>query len=121
MRQLLDEAHAKIEEIKSWLQKVADEIQSSGKGDAGWWQFARNVSPGLQEFLEAVSFLHYIEAKELISPGQLRERLADEAGKSVLNVPAEDYVLGISDLSGELMRYATNCKRARETAAVLLR
>lgn len=110
MQQLLDEAHAKIDEIKSWLAKVSEEIQSSGKGDAGWWQFARNVSPGLQEFLEAVSFLHYIEAKELISPEQLRERLADDAGHPVLTVPAEDYVLGISDLSGELMRYATNCE-----------
>jgi predicted translin family RNA/ssDNA-binding protein len=32
--------------------------------------------------------------------------------QQLFRLPAEEYALGISDLTGELMRYATNCESA---------
>lgn len=40
---LLAEAQVKLDEIKGWLQKVADEIESTGNGEAAYWQYQRNM------------------------------------------------------------------------------
>ena len=47
----------------------------------------------LQEYVEALAYYHFIKYKKLIS-------------KSALKVDAEAYLLGLADLSGELVRRA---------------
>ncbi|KAI9825822.1 MAG: hypothetical protein M1832_000762 [Thelocarpon impressellum] len=65
------------------------------------WRYQRQVSGGVQELIEAVSFEHYLSSQTLISP--------EEAAKLMpagLGLTEDDYVLGLFDLVGELMRFA---------------
>jgi len=59
----------------------------------------------LEEFVEAVTFLHYLRHQKLMTPAEAQETL------SVLSVniqlAAADYVFGVFDLTGEMMRFAT--------------
>lgn len=65
------------------------------------WRYQRQISGGIQEFMEAISFEHYLLIQKLITP--------EEASKSLptgIDLTGDDYVLGIFDLVGELMRFA---------------
>lgn len=64
-------------------------------------RYQRNLSPAIQEFIEAVSFAHYLQHQELISIGEIRSKLP--AG---ILVTDEDYAMGLFDLTGEIMRFA---------------
>nr|GAT49721.1 translin [Mycena chlorophos] len=70
-----------------------------------FWQHQRQVSPGLQEFIEALSFAHYLEHNTLISFSETQAALCDEDGP-FFPLTVSDYLLGLSDLTGELMRFA---------------
>ncbi|PLN85614.1 putative translin-associated factor TraX [Aspergillus taichungensis] len=65
-------------------------------------RYARQISPGLQEFIEALSFHHYLETQTLITIDEVRARLLDGA----VPVSEEDYLMGVFDLTGEMMRFA---------------
>ncbi|RUS19233.1 Translin family-domain-containing protein [Endogone sp. FLAS-F59071] len=58
--------------------------------------------------VEATSFLHYLEHKELVAKEQVEKDFRDAEGRSFLQVTEEDYIFGIADLTGELMRLAIN-------------
>jgi predicted translin family RNA/ssDNA-binding protein len=65
------------------------------------WRYQRQISGGIQEFIEAISFEHYLRHQRLIT--------LEEASKSLpdgITLTSDDYVLGIFDLVGELMRFA---------------
>ncbi|KAJ7169541.1 Translin [Mycena filopes] len=70
-----------------------------------YWRYQRHVSPGLQEYIEALSFAHYIEHDALITYQQVQDALSDAEGPFFPLNPS-DYLLGLSDLTGELMRFA---------------
>jgi predicted translin family RNA/ssDNA-binding protein len=64
-----------------------------------------------------MSFLHYLKTRQLIpyKTVQLLFRPSEQDGNAdiessdpLFRVPPRRYLLGISDLSGELMRFATN-------------
>lgn len=62
---------------------------------------------GNQEFMEALSFQHYLETQKLISYEDAKARVADLCGeKPTVPLTPEDYVLGIFDMIGELMRFS---------------
>lgn len=56
----------------------------------------------LEEFVEAVSFSHYLQHQMLITPSQAQEILPAK-----IELTSPDYVFGIFDLTGEMMRFAT--------------
>jgi Translin family len=65
------------------------------------WRYQRQISPGIQEFMEAISLEHYLRNQKLIT--------LEEASKALpagVDLTGDDYVLGIFDLVGELMRFA---------------
>ena len=65
------------------------------------WRYQRQISAGVQEYMEAVSFQHYLGTQRLIT--------YEEAQKAILGgviLTEDDYVLGLFDLVGELMRFA---------------
>lgn len=65
------------------------------------WRYQRQISAGVQEYMEAVSFQRYIETQRLIT--------YEEAQKTISGgvlLTEDDYVLGLFDLVGELMRFA---------------
>ncbi|KJE94164.1 hypothetical protein CAOG_004848 [Capsaspora owczarzaki ATCC 30864] len=79
-------------------------------------RYARAYSPGMQEYIEAVSFVHYLATATLITQRQLEEQLLFDEALSVsidlcvsvrfFPVTITDYLLGVTDLTGELMRFA---------------
>ncbi|CAI7618603.1 unnamed protein product [Penicillium pancosmium] len=64
------------------------------------WRY-RSISSGIQEYIEAISFEHYLRTQTLITHAEVCERLP--AG---IMVTEEDYLMGLFDLTGEMMRFA---------------
>ena len=65
------------------------------------WRYQRQISGGIQEYMEAISFEHYLRHQSLIT--------IEEAAKTLqggIELTGDDYVLGLFDLVGELMRFA---------------
>ncbi|TPX31932.1 hypothetical protein SmJEL517_g04846 [Synchytrium microbalum] len=100
---VLEEAKAKQQEIIQLLRRVSVDLTGS---DFYRHKFA--VQPGLEEYIEAVSFLVYLESGELVKREDINAQLVDEHGTPFLQITEEDYLLGITDLTGELMRLAIN-------------
>lgn len=67
----------------------------------------RSITGGNQEFMEAATFQHYLETQKLMSYNAAISQitmLSGEKGQVMLTI--DDYVLGIFDMTGELMRFA---------------
>jgi hypothetical protein len=95
--------HAKIQ---TSFQDIVPDLQKLNV-----YRYSRNLSGGIQEFMEAVSFQHYIETGTLISYDEAKAKLPE----GVL-LSEEDFVGGLFDLGGEMMRFAitamaTNVRR----------
>ena len=71
------------------------------------YRYGRQITGGNQEFMEALSFQHYLETQKLVSYEDSKKRVAELSGEggAVLLTP-EDYLLGIFDMVGELMRFS---------------
>ncbi len=65
------------------------------------WRYQRQISPGLQEYIEAVSFAFYLRHQSLITPQEVSQGIPADIAVNV-----DDYILGIFDLVGEMMRFA---------------
>jgi len=91
----------KLKEIQKLFAAVGGEVE----GDR-FWRYQKNVSPGLQEYIEALSFTHYLGTGKLVSYAEVQQSLSNESGVPYFPLSVEDYLLGLSDLTGELMRYA---------------
>lgn len=68
---------------------------------ANYWRWQRQLSPGIQEYIEAVSFSHYLVSQRLLT---LQD--AQDLMPSGVLLTGDDYLLGLCDLSGEMMRFA---------------
>ncbi|KAK7058304.1 hypothetical protein VNI00_001935 [Paramarasmius palmivorus] len=63
------------------------EIYNGLKGELvgdRFWRYERQVSPGLQEYIEALSFAHFLEHGALITFAQVQETLVDAEGVQAL-------------------------------------
>jgi predicted translin family RNA/ssDNA-binding protein len=65
------------------------------------YRYQRQISPGIQEFMEAVLFQHYLETQSILAPNESAKRVPEN-----LLLTEDDYILGLFDMTGELMRYA---------------
>lgn len=91
------------------------------------YQFCRNYTAGLQEYIEAVTFYHFITNGGLFNVEVIQDELRFEKQvmdqgeppleKVHLLVPFFDYILGVQDLTGEIMRHCINCFSARNLEA----
>lgn len=71
------------------------------------YRYSRNITGGHQEFMESLSFQHYLESQSLISYDESCKKLAELGGEGgALLLTPEDYILGVFDMVGELMRFA---------------
>jgi predicted translin family RNA/ssDNA-binding protein len=70
-------------------------------------RYARQISGGCQEWMEAASFQHYLTTAKLLTYEEsvALMRSLDPDGPGVELSP-EDYMLGIYDMTGELMRFS---------------
>ncbi|XP_034041233.1 translin-associated protein X isoform X2 [Thalassophryne amazonica] len=113
---VLKEADGKLDGVRQKIGQIANELRGEDL-----YQFHRAFTPGMQEYVEAVSFQHYIRHRSLISLEEINARLvfmkmekADSKdslealplGAQVVTfqVMPSDYLLGVADLTGELMR-----------------
>ncbi|NP_001027792.1 translin-associated protein X isoform X1 [Takifugu rubripes] len=111
---VLNEADSKLDAVRQKIGQIAKELQGEDI-----YQFHRAFTPGIQEFVEAASFLHYIRHRSLVSLEEINARLvfvrpeeppsmdsveAGPAGALTFQVTPSDYLLGVADLTGELMR-----------------
>lgn len=99
---VLQEASIKFDQLNALFLKVQSELTAS---QGGFWRYENAVSPGIQEYLEALTFHAYIMTATLPSLLSVQATLSNEAGPLVIITP-QDYLGGISDLTGELMRLA---------------
>ena len=65
------------------------------------WRYQRQISGGIQEYMEAISFEKYLRSQTLITIEDAKKSLPEG-----IDLTGDDYVLGIFDLVGELMRFA---------------
>lgn len=114
--EILNEADTKLDAVRQKIGLIADELRGEDI-----YQFHKAFTPGIQEYVEAVSFQHFIRHRTLISLEEINARLvfmrtektdpkapadAITKGAPVLtfHVTPSDYLLGVADLTGELMR-----------------
>ena len=116
--------------------------------DEDHYQYIRAYSAGLQEWIEALSFYYFLKFKKISSFAFVQQQLEFRLDKSdtvndtsempekesndstdteklvvTVTVPQSEYILGIADLTGELMRNAINALGAgnMEICFVLLK
>ncbi|MBW3011644.1 hypothetical protein KY311_00510 [Candidatus Woesearchaeota archaeon] len=82
-------AEKDLNEIKSLAEKISSKVQKDPKLDIGSFKQA------IQEYVEAAAYYHFEKTKKLPT-------------KKELAVDAEYYLLGLCDLTGELVRNAVN-------------
>jgi len=105
------------------IHKLIETVQKDLPDPADYFIHSGAYSPGVQEFVEACTFWHFISVGSLVSKAALEDEI--QTSNSGLRFPISnaDYLLGVCDLTGELMRFATNCISTgdrKETDVVLL-
>lgn len=91
-----------IDVIVDSFKKVSRDLQGTN-----FYRYERNISSGMQEYFEALSFQYYLESQTIITLDQASSKLQSFAAEGdELRVTPTDYVLGLFDMTGELMRFA---------------
>ncbi|ORY98592.1 translin associated factor X [Syncephalastrum racemosum] len=95
------EALDKQKEIIQLFKNLAPDVQG-----VNYYRYSRSFSGGFEEFIEAVAFYHYLTTGTLIKKQEIDALFQDEQGNQWIHVQDSDYILGLGDFTGELMRYA---------------
>jgi Translin family len=89
------------EPMHSTIQSLFKSIEQDLEG-LNAHRYQRQISGGTQEFMEAILFQHYLENEKIMT--------YDEAARAIVpgnvHLTPDDYVLGLLDMTGELMRFA---------------
>ncbi|KAM5165582.1 translin-associated protein X [Mantella aurantiaca] len=111
---VLDEAKRKLDGVREKIKQVAQELVGEDI-----YQYHRAITSGLQEYVEAVTFQHFITNRTLLNLEDINRQLIfennvingdsnneDQTRPNILSLQIThvDYLLGIADLTGELMR-----------------
>lgn len=91
---------AKVRDIMA--KRIAGDVD-----DSNYYRFHRAFTNGMQEYIEARTFFYYVTDHLLMTPEQIQQEImqhCESMQKSNLAVDSTDYVLGVADLTGELMR-----------------
>ncbi|KKY17980.1 putative translin-associated factor [Phaeomoniella chlamydospora] len=87
---------SKFDNVNKLLSSIRDDLQGINR-----YRYYRQISPGLQEWMESVAFRHYLQTQSLITFDEAMALLPE--GIYILE---DDYLLGVFDMTGELMRFA---------------
>ncbi|KAI9105120.1 hypothetical protein K1719_022836 [Acacia pycnantha] len=73
-----------------------------------FWKLRRAYSPGIQEYIEAATFYNFCKTGSLLKLDEINSTLLPLSDPSFepLQINVLDYLLGLADLTGELMRLA---------------
>ncbi|KAJ5109603.1 hypothetical protein N7532_002248 [Penicillium argentinense] len=89
------ENQTRLEQITTLFTNIVPDLQGINA-----WRY-RSISSGIQEYIEAIAFEHYLRTQTLITHGEVCARVP-----TGILVTEEDYLLGLFDLTGEMMRFA---------------
>ncbi|XP_047043775.1 translin-associated protein X-like [Lolium rigidum] len=89
--------------VNQHIGKLVKELQGTD-----FWKLRRAYTFGVQEYIEAATFCRFCKTGTLLSLDEINDSLLALSDKSVepLQINVLDYILGVADLSGELMRLA---------------
>ncbi|KAI9279918.1 Translin [Umbelopsis sp. AD052] len=119
-----DEPKAKQSEILQLLRKASNEVKGPdyyryymgilacstriSSNIQCVYRYLKSVSPGIEEYVEAVAFFEYLEHGRLLTLEVLQKQIQSAGLGEAFIITDEDYLNGLGDLTGELMRYAIN-------------
>ncbi|XP_024018298.1 translin-associated protein X isoform X2 [Morus notabilis] len=86
-----------------YMARLVKELQGSD-----FWKLRRAYSPGVQEYVEAATFYRFCRTGTLLHLDEINATLLPLSDPSLapLQINVLDYLLGLADLTGELMRLA---------------
>ncbi|KAL1707694.1 Translin [Schizophyllum commune] len=86
----------KLKEVQQIYAGMADKGELEGDR---FWRYQHQVSPGLQEYIEALSYAHYLEHETLISFEEVQRTLCKEDGTPYFPLSTSDYLLDFERLT----------------------
>lgn len=86
----------RLKDIEALLNGIAPDLQGINR------HRYQNQMMCLEELVEALSFAHYLRHQTLITPAQTQEAVPAD-----VTLSSHDYLFGLFDLFGEMMRFAT--------------
>ncbi|KAJ1693354.1 hypothetical protein LUZ63_010052 [Rhynchospora breviuscula] len=86
-----------------FMAKLVKELQGTD-----FWKLRRAYTFGVQEYIEAATFCRFCKTGTLLNLSEINSSLLALCDKSIepLQINVLDYLLGVADLTGELMRLA---------------
>ncbi|GAB2262458.1 hypothetical protein Droror1_Dr00003455 [Drosera rotundifolia] len=102
--EILAKAEKDLEAVRSQhISHLVKELQGTD-----FWKLRRAYSPGVQEYIEAATFCKFCRTGSLLNLDELNATLLPLSDPSVepMQINILDYLLGLADLTGELMRLA---------------
>ncbi|XP_062162963.1 uncharacterized protein LOC133869882 [Alnus glutinosa] len=86
-----------------YMSRLVKELQGTD-----FWKLRRAYSPGVQEYVEAATFCKFCKTGTLLNLDEINGTLLPLSDPSFepLQINVLDYLLGLADLTGELMRLA---------------
>ncbi|KAL3683544.1 hypothetical protein R1sor_001566 [Riccia sorocarpa] len=111
----LEQAERDLNAVRNnQVTRLARELQGND-----YWKFRRAFSPGMQEFVEAATTVEFVKNGRLLTLEELNRSFFDikDAAKQPFEVSIPDYILGVGDLTGELMRLAVSGVAAGQPGA----
>ncbi|GAV79540.1 Translin domain-containing protein [Cephalotus follicularis] len=102
--EVLDKAENDLMTVKNqYISRLAKEL-----GGTDFWKLRGAYSPGVQEYVEAATFFQFCKTGTLLNLEEINATLLPLCDPSFepLQINILDYLLGLADLTGELMRLA---------------
>lgn len=97
----INDAEGQVCKIMTLFEKIDKELKGEDQ-----YRFTKAYKNGVQEFTEAISLLYFMKTGNLISYSDFLELYIKDL-EDIL-ITHFDYMLGIADLTGELMRMSIN-------------
>ncbi|XP_057531147.1 uncharacterized protein LOC130809395 [Amaranthus tricolor] len=102
--EVLEKAENDLQAVRNkYISRLVKELNGTD-----FWKLRRAYSPGVQEYVEAASFCKFCRTGTLLNIDEINASFLPLNNPSVdpLQINILDYLLGLADLTGELMRLA---------------
>ncbi|KAF5745343.1 translin-associated protein X [Tripterygium wilfordii] len=102
--EVLEKAEKDLAAVRDqFISRLINELRGSD-----FWKLRRAYSPGVQEYVEAATFFRFCKTGTLLNLDEINATLLplNDPSLEPLKINVLDYILGLADLTGELMRLA---------------
>lgn len=103
-QEVLDKAEKYLAAVTDqYMSRLVKELEGTD-----FWKLRRAYSPGVQEYIEAATFCKFCETGTLLNLAEINATLLPLSHPPLepFQINVLDYLLGLADLTGELMRLA---------------